>query len=68
LTDLLATEVHAIGQVSILDDSDFTLFVLPLGILVFILVAAVLFFVKREEIANERKIKYISAYSKERMK
>ena len=48
--------------------SEFTLFVLPLGILVFILVAAVLFFVKREEIANERKIKYIAAYLKERMK
>ena len=45
--------------------SDFTLTIVPLATLVFLLVAAVLFYVKREEIANERKIKYIAAYLKE---
>ncbi len=48
--------------------SDFTLTIVPPANLVFVLVAAVLFYVKREEIANERKIKYIAAYLKERMK
>ena len=48
--------------------SDFTLTIVPLAILIFILVAAVLFYVKREEIANKRKVKYIAAYLKERIK
>jgi len=51
--------------VASLNVSDFTLTIVPLAILIFILVAAVLFYVKREEIANERKIKYIAAYLKE---
>jgi hypothetical protein len=51
-----------------MESFDFTFFVLPLGILVFVLVAGILYKVKKEEIDQERKGKRISAYLKERVK
>ena len=51
-----------------MESFDFTFFVLPLGILVFALVAGILFKVKKEEIEQERKVKRISAYLKELVK
>jgi predicted nucleotidyltransferase len=51
-----------------MESFDFTFFVLPLGILVFVLVAGILCKVKKEEIEQERKGKRISAYLKERVK
>ena len=54
--------------VTLMESFDFTFFVLPLGILVFALVAGILYKVKKEEIEQERKVKRISAYLKERVK
>ncbi len=49
-----------------MNPSDFILFVLPLGILVFVLVAGILLIIKKEEIAKDRKIRRIYAYIKEK--
>jgi len=56
------------GNVTLMESFDFTFFVLPLGILVFVLVAGILYKVKKEEIEQERKVKRICAYLKERVK
>jgi len=56
------------GNVTLMESFDFTFFVLPLGILVFVLVAGILYKVKKEEIEQERKVKRICAYLKERLK
>jgi hypothetical protein len=51
-----------------MNPSDFTFFVLPLGILVFVLVAGILLILKKEEIAKDKKIRRIDAYLKEKGK
>ena len=56
------------GNVTLMESFDFTFFVLPLGIIVFVLVAGILYKVKKEEIEQERKVKRICAYLKERVK
>lgn len=56
------------GNVTLMESFDFTFFVLPLGILVFVLVAGILYKVKKEEIEQEREVKRICAYLKERVK
>jgi len=47
---------------------DFDFIVLPLGILVFALVAAIILISQREEIAHKRKTMRIDAYFKEKAK
>ena len=56
------------GNVTLMESFDFTFFVLPLGIIVFVLVAGILYKVKKEEIEQEREVKRICAYLKERVK
>src|SRR4030067_1291004 len=56
------------GNVTLMESFEFTFFVLPLGIIVFVLVAGILYKVKKEEIEQERKVKRICAYLKERVK
>src|SRR3989337_1750620 len=51
-----------------MDAFDFNFLVLPLGILVFALVAAIILISQREEIANKRKTRRIDAYFKEKAK
>jgi hypothetical protein len=45
---------------------DFTFIVLPLGIMVFLLVAGIMLIVKRSELAKERKIRRINSVLKEK--
>ena len=47
---------------------DFDFIVLPLGILIITLVAAILLLSQREEIANKRKARRIDTYFKEKAK
>src|SRR4030066_444123 len=47
---------------------DFDFIVLPLGILIITLVAAIILISQREEIANKRKTRRIDAYIKEKAK
>jgi len=47
---------------------DFSFIVLPLGFIVFLLVAGIMLIVKREEIAKETKIRRIDAVLKEKSK
>jgi hypothetical protein len=47
---------------------DFDFIVLPLGILIIALVAAIMLLSQREEIANKRKSRRIDAYFKEKAK
>ena len=47
---------------------DFNFVVLPLGVIVFLLVAGIMLIVKKEEIAKERKIRRIDAVLKEKTK
>ena len=47
---------------------DFDFIVLPLGILIIALVAAIMLISQREEIANKRKTRRIDAYLKEKAK
>ena len=47
---------------------DFNFIVLPLGVLVFLLVAGIMLIVKREEIAKDRKIRRIETVLKEKTK
>jgi uncharacterized membrane protein YciS (DUF1049 family) len=47
---------------------DFNFIVLPLGFMVFILVAGIMLIVKREEIAKEKKIRRIEGVLKEKTK
>jgi hypothetical protein len=47
---------------------DFDFIVLPLGILIIALVAAIILISQREEIANKRKTRRIDAYFKEKAK
>ena len=51
-----------------MDALDFNLIVLPLGILVFALVAGVILIVEREEIAKKRKTRRLDRYLKEKAK
>jgi uncharacterized membrane protein len=51
-----------------IDAFDFNFIVLPLGILVFALVAAIILISQREEIAHKRKTRRIDAYLKEKAK
>ena len=51
-----------------MDAFDFNFLVLPLGILVFVLVSAIILISQREEIANKRKTRRIDAYFKEKAK
>ena len=51
-----------------MDAFDFNFLVLPLGILVFALVAAIILISQREEIAHKRKSRRIDAYLKEKAK
>ncbi len=51
-----------------MNPTDFSIFVLPLGILVFVLVAGILFIVKKEEIAKDKKIRRIDSILKEKNK
>jgi hypothetical protein len=47
---------------------DFNFIVLPLGFMVFLLVAGIMLIVKREEIAKEKKIRRIEGVLKEKTK
>ena len=47
---------------------DFNFIVLPLGFMVFLLVACIMLIVKREEIAKEKKIRRIEGVLKEKTK
>jgi hypothetical protein len=47
---------------------DFSFIVLPLGFMVFLLVAGIMLIVKREELAKEKKIRRIDAVLKEKTK
>jgi hypothetical protein len=47
---------------------DFDFIVLPIGILIIALVAAIMLISQREEIANKRKTRRIDAYFKEKAK
>ena len=51
-----------------MDVFDFNFIVLPLGVMVFVLVAVVLFVVKRKEIEQEQKVRQIASYTKEKSK
>ena len=51
-----------------MNPSDFMLFVLPLGVMVFLLVVGILYVVKREEIDREKKIRRINAVLREKIK
>jgi hypothetical protein len=51
-----------------MNPSDFAFFVLPLGVMVFLLVVGILFVVKKEEIEREKKIKRINAVLREKIK
>ena len=48
-------------NVAAMDVFDFNFIVLPLGVMVFVLVAVVLFVVKRKEIEQEQKVRQIAS-------
>jgi hypothetical protein len=51
-----------------MNPSDFTFIVIPLGAIVFLLVAGIMLILKKEEIAKEKKVRRIDAVLKEKTK
>ncbi|MGZ4850089.1 MAG: hypothetical protein ACXV2C_01760 [Candidatus Bathyarchaeia archaeon] len=54
--------------VALMNSFDFSFIVLPLGFIVFLLVAGIMLILKREEIAKDKKIRRIDAVFKEKSK
>jgi hypothetical protein len=51
-----------------MNPSDFTFIVIPLGVIVFLLVAGIMLILKKEEIAKEKKVRRIESVLKEKDK